>query len=87
MQAPGHRQPPQEAEILCLELFPEEGLTPGQLVQRALRPSIRVSAQQVTMLQEKASSQALGSSPCLQQGDCPQPWQESDRHCAGLLVR
>ena len=63
MQAPSIRQLHREAEILCLELSREEGLTPGQLVQRALRPSIRVSAQQVTMLQEKTSSPALGRSP------------------------
>ena len=87
MQAPGHRQPPQDAEILCLKLSPEEGFTPGQLVQRAARPSLRVAARQVTMLQEKASSPALGSCPRLLQGDWPWLWQESDGHHAGLLVR
>ena len=87
MQAPGLRQPRQEAEILCLKLSPEEGLTPRQLVQRALRPSLRVAALQVMMLQEKASSPALGSSPRLQQGDHPWPWQKSDCPHAGLLVR
>ena len=87
MQAPRHREPPQEVEILCLELSPEEGLTPGQLVQRALRPSIRVAAQQVKTLQQKASSPALVSSPHLLQGDCPRPWQESDGHHAGQLAK
>ena len=77
VQAPGHRQQPPEAEILCLELSPEEGFTPGQLVQRAPRPSLRVVARQVTTLQEKASSPALGGCPRLLQGDWPWPWQES----------
>ena len=86
MQAPGVRQPHWEAEILCLELSREEGLTPGQLVQRALRPSIRVAAQQVKTLQQKATSPALGSSPHLLQGDCPRPWQESNGH-AGQLAK
>ena len=53
VQAPGHRQQPQEAEILCLELSPEEGFTPGQLVQRAPRPSLRVVARQATTLQRR----------------------------------
>ena len=87
VQASGHGQPPQEAEILCLELSPEEGFTPGQLVQRAARPSLRVAARQVTTLQEKASSPALGGCPRLLQGDWPWLWQESDGHHAGLLVR
>ena len=87
MQAPGYRQPPQEAEILCLELFPEKGLALGQLVQRVLSPSLRVAARQVTTLQDKASSPALGISPRLLQGDHPWPWQESDGHSAGLLVK
>ena len=30
---------------------------------------------------------ALGSSPHLPQGDRPRPWQESDGHRAGLLLR
>lgn len=66
---------------------PEESLTPGQLAQRALRPSLRVTACQVMRLPEKSSSPALGSSLCLPQGDRPRPWQESDSHHAGLLVR
>ena len=53
VQAPGHRQQPPEAEILCLELSPEEGFTPGQLVQRAPQPSLRVIARQVTTLQRR----------------------------------
>ena len=87
MQASGHKQWLREAEILCLERSPEEGFTPGQLVQRAPRPSLRVFARQVTMLQEKASSPALGGFPRLLQGGGPWPWQESDGHHAGLLVR
>ena len=82
MQASGHKQRPWEAEILCLELSPEEGFTPDKLVQRALQPSLRVVAWQVTTLPEKASSPALGSSPRLSQGDHPRPWQESDGHRA-----
>ena len=87
MQAPSHRQPLREAEILCLELSPEEGLTPGQLVQKVLRPSLRVPAWQVMTLQEKASYSALGSFPRLLQGHHPRPWQDSNGHRAGLLVR
>ena len=55
MQASGHKQRPWEAEILCLELSPEEGFTPDELVQRALQPSLRVAAWQVTTLPEKAT--------------------------------
>ena len=87
MQASGHKQWPREAEILCLERSPEEGFTPDELVQRALQPSLRAAARQVMTLPEKASSPALGSSPRLPQGDHPRPWQESDGHHAGLLVR
>ncbi|CAM9160847.1 unnamed protein product [Rangifer tarandus platyrhynchus] len=79
MQAPGHRHPPQEAESLRLEPppHPGEGLTPGQLVQRVLRPSLRFAAWQVTRLPEKASSPAPGSSTPPLQGGRPRPWQES----------
>ena len=40
MQTSAHKQRPWEAEILRLELFPKEGFTPDDLVQRAFRLSL-----------------------------------------------